>query len=202
MNWEQLPSEEIIEKTAENMRARNFNVRIVNTKEDALKELNLTIPEGSSIMNGSSTTLEEIGMIEKLQNENIWNNLHEPIFKEEDASARNKLYRESLLADYYMASPNAITEDGIIVAVDRTGSRTGAFPFAAKHLVLVSGTNKITKDLNSAMQRIREYVLPLEDKRAQKAYGTGSEIGKWVIMEKEVNPDRVIVILVKDKLGF
>ena len=52
------------------------------------------------------------------------------------------------------------------------------------------------------MRRIREYALPLENERAQLAYGQGSFIGKELIFYREYLPDRVHVILVKEKLGF
>ena len=47
-----------------------------------------------------------------------------------------------------------------------------------------------------------EYVLPLEDARAQKVYGMGSNVSKILIVNKEIAPQRITVILVKEKLGF
>ena len=52
------------------------------------------------------------------------------------------------------------------------------------------------------MKRIQQYVLPLEKIRAKKAYGITSEIGKWVIIEKEVQDQRIHLILVNESLGF
>lgn len=43
---------------------------------------------------------------------------------------------------------------------------------------------------------------PLEDLRAREAYGIGSGINKVLIVNREVVPGRITVILVKEKLGF
>jgi hypothetical protein len=113
------------------------------------------------------------------------------------------LRRKSLTdADYFLASINAITEDGRLIAVDATGSRVGAFPFAAKKIILVAGEQKIVTDLEAGMKRIKEYVFPLENERMKKSYGMGSTFGKWVIIEREFIPQRITLILVKEKLGF
>jgi len=52
------------------------------------------------------------------------------------------------------------------------------------------------------MRRVREYVYPLEDARAKKAYGTSTAFGKWVIIENEFQKDRISIVLVKEVLGF
>ena len=88
------------------------------------------------------------------------------------------------------------------MACDASGSRGTAYPFAAKNLILVAGVQKITTTLDEAMKRVREYVYPLEDERAKKAYGMSSTTGKWVIIEREIIPNRTTLILVKEKLGF
>jgi len=52
------------------------------------------------------------------------------------------------------------------------------------------------------MRCVREYVFLLEDERAKSAYGTGSNFGKWVIIENEFQKDRISIVLVKEVLGF
>jgi hypothetical protein len=52
------------------------------------------------------------------------------------------------------------------------------------------------------MKRIKEYVYPLEDERAKRVYGMSSTMGKWVILEREIIPNRTTLILVKERLGF
>lgn len=188
---------------AEKMKLRNFEAVVAKDKQEALSLLQESIPSGAEVMTASSTTLKEIGFVDYLaSSESDFVSLQNKINQENDESKRQDLRRKSVTADYFVSSVNAVTEDGILVAVDATGSRTGAMPFAAKKLILVIGAQKISQDLNEAMQRIREHVFPLENARAMKAYGSGSMFGKWVIIEKEAMPSRIKVILVEEALGF
>lgn len=192
-----------LEILAENMKLRNFEAVVAKNKQEALSFLQESIPSGAEVMTASSTTLKEIGFMDYLSSsESKLVSLQNKINQENDESKRQDLRRKSVAADYFVSSVNAVTEDGLLVAVDATGSRTGAMPFAAKKLILVIGAQKITKDLDEAMKRIREHVFPLENERAMKAYGAGSMFGKWVIIEKEAMPSRIKVILVEEALGF
>lgn len=204
MDYTTIPNNDVIEQTKKSMTERGFVVEVVENKTAALEWLKTHIPQGSTIMNGSSTTLHEIGFTDYLKaDQHGWNNLHEKILEEKDWGKQGDLRRHAIVdADIFLASVNAIAQTGELVAVDQTGSRVGAFPFAAKKLILIVGAQKITSDFETAMQRIREYVFPLEDVRAQKAYGVGTAFGKWVIIEREKTPERIQIVLVKEKLGF
>jgi L-lactate utilization protein LutC len=132
-----------------------------------------------------------------------WNNLGEKVLAENDYGKQTDLRRHATAdADVFLASVNAVAETGELIAVDGTGSRVGAFPFVAKKLILVISTQKIMPTVEAAMKRIREYVRPLEDKRMMGVYGVGTLFGKWIIIEEERMPERIQVILVKEKLGF
>ena len=64
MDYETIPSKEIVEKTAAALKERNVEALIVDTKEQALEKIKELIPKGLSVMNGSSTTLEQIGFVD------------------------------------------------------------------------------------------------------------------------------------------
>lgn len=202
-SYDQTATDQVIEKTAQAMRDRGFVVEVVDDGAQALEWLQHNIPAGAEVMTGSSTTLNEIGFSEYLESgQHQWNNVHAQIQAEHDEAKRHELRRKSVTSEYFVASANALAETGEIVAADNSGSRVGAYPHGAEHLILVVGTQKIAPDLQSAMQRVREYVFPLEDKRAQKAYGINSSMSKWVILESEKSPNRTTVVLVKEKLGY
>lgn len=188
---------------AEQMNQRGFQTTVVKNKEEALKKLISLIPEKSEVMTGSSTTLNEIGFTEFLDTgKHSWKNLQKIVWSENDEKKRNKLRRQAIAAEYFVASVNAVSEDGQLVAVDATGSRVSAYPFAAEHLLFVVGKQKISANLEKALERVRTEVFPQENERAQAAYGAGSTFGKWVIIEREVMPNRIHVILVDEDLGF
>ena len=70
-------------------------------------------------------------------------------------------------------------------------------------VIFVAGAQKIVKNLDQGFKRIYEYVLPLESERAKKAYGIpGSAVNKILVVNKEIQPDRINLIIVNEVLGF
>ena len=198
-----MPNEKELEMVVEAIKSRGINVIVVENKKKALEKIKELIPRGAEVSNGSSTTLNEIGFIDYLKSgRHGWKNLHEEILKEKDVAKQMDLRRKLVTSEYFLGSVNAIAKTGELVACDASGSRVTAYPFAAKYLILVAGLQKITSSLDEAIKRIREYVYPLEDKRAKEAYGMNSTTGKWVIIEREIISNRTTLILVKERLGF
>jgi len=70
------------------------------------------------------------------------------------------------------------------------------------HVDLVVGTQKIVADLEEGFRRIEEYAFPLEDARAQAAYGIHSAVNKVLIINREITPGRITVVFVDEVLGF
>ena len=202
-DWDKILGDEELDEAVKNIESRGIKVIVVENKEEALEKLKSLIPKEASIANGSSTTLNEIGFVSYLQEgDHGWKNLHKEVLEEKDPARQAELRRKMVTADYFLGSVNAISKNGELVACDNSGSRVGAYHFAAKNLLLVAGCQKIADNLEGAMRRIKEYVFPLENERAKKAYGTGSNMSKWIIIEKEIIPHRITLILVKEKLGF
>jgi len=201
--WNRVPDGATIERTVEAVRARNINVILANTAEEGLRAVVDLIPEGGEVMYGSSTTLAEMGF-DRVAKENPkgWRDYHAVITAEDDAEKRHALRRKSVAADYYLSGVQAIAASGEVVGCDKTGSRMGAWPHAAAHLILVSGANKIVPTIDDALRRCREYCLPLENQRAQHVYGTGSYIGKHVILDKEDTDGRIALVLIRQQLGY
>lgn len=184
MDYSKVPNIETIEKTIYELKNHGIDTILVDNKKQALEKILENVPTGSKIMNGSSTTLIQIGFSEMLRSGNHkWINLHKEILKETDKVKRSNLRRSSITnADYFLCSVNAITQDGKLVAVDASGSRVGALPFAAKNVLIIAGANKIVPDIEGAFDRIKNYVINLENERALKVYGVKSSLNKWIII--------------------
>lgn len=197
-------SNEQLQVLVAKLKDRNINTTLVESKDQVLDEVLKLIPSGATVMNGSSTTLIETGVVDYMKDEKPdFKNLHVDILKEQDYAKGSEMRRLATTADVFLGSVNAITEDGILVATDNTGSRVGAYLFSAKQLILVVGVNKVVGDLQDAFKHITEVVLPLESERAHKAYGVDrSYTNKWMIIEKENDPNRIHMILVNEHLGF
>jgi L-lactate utilization protein LutB len=198
-----LPDNETVEETVANLEANGFDVVVVDTAEEALETLQSRVPAGASVMNGHSTTLEEIGFEEYLsEGDHGWESLPEDIWSIDDDEKRQAARREAQTAEYFLGSVNAIAGTGELVAADRSGSRIGAYPFAAGNVVIVSGVNKIVPTLEEALDRLESVAYPLENERAKEAYGVESAIAKQLIFRQELDEGRTTVVLVREKLGY
>jgi L-lactate utilization protein LutC len=204
MNYELIPSKEIIEKTATALKNRGVEVIIVETKEQALEKVKELIPQGSSVMNASSTTLQQIGFTEYLKSgSHGWNNLHESILAEKDPAKQMELRMRGIFAQYFLGGVHAITEEGQTLIASGTGSQIAPYAFTAPNVIWVASTNKIVPTIEEGFKRIREYTFPLEDKRMKSVGYPGSFISKILVFEGERSPQhKITMIMVNEKLGF
>jgi len=103
--------------------------------------------------------------------------------------------------DYILGSAHAVTDSGEIVVGSGSGSQLGAYAYAADHVILVIGHQKLVRDLDEGLRRLREYSLPREFARMQAAGFPGSVLAKTLVLHHE-RGDRTMVILVPETLGF
>jgi hypothetical protein len=104
--------------------------------------------------------------------------------------------------DFMLGSVSAVTEDGILVAASATASQLGPYAAGGGKVILVVGSQKIVANLDAALMRIREYVLPWEDAQVRPAVPTGSFVGKILMIEREWVAGRIEVILVRQPVGI
>ena len=202
MDWNTIASDDTIERTTEALRQRNFQVLVVGDKTEALDKLKELIPVGASVMTGSSTTLDQIGFTDYLiSRKHPYHNLKSDILAEKDRQKQSELRRQSILADYYLGSVQAIAETGQVVNCDATGTRTGPYAYGPHKVIWVASVNKITQDLEQALRRMWEHCVPLEDQRMKSLGYPGTTVTRILIYEK-ADPNRITLILVKEKLGF
>ncbi len=205
MQYNQLASNESIQATIGELAKHNIEAIVVETKADALEKIKTLIPSGVSVMNGSSTTLIEIGFVDYLkEGKHGWNNLHEGILAETDPAKQAQLRRASALSDYYLGSVHALSETGEFVVASNTASQLPHIVSTSPNLILVVGAQKIVPTISEAMKRLEEYVVPLENERSLKAYGAPTALNKIVIFKGEspYSSRKVRIIIVKETLGF
>ena len=205
MSYNTLASSDAVQKTLAALTERGFKPVSVNTKEDALAKIKELIPQGASVTNGSSQTLEQIGFVDYLKaGQHGWNNLHEAVLAEKDPQKQSRLRKESTIADVYLGSVHALSETGEMVIASASGSQLPSIVFNAKNLILVVGAQKITPSLEEAFKRLREYVFPLEDARMKSTGAPGSVMAKILLFEREpaFMGRNVHIILVNETLGF
>jgi len=199
-----LASDEQVYQTAAALKARGFNVEILDTAADALEKIKALIPSGASLMTGASETLQHIGLEATLiAKDHPWNNLKDEILAETDPARQAELRRRSILAPYYLGSVQAISQTGEIVIASASGSQIPAYAFSSPNVIWVAGIQKIVPTLEDALRRVREYSFVGEDEKWKALGYPGSLLAKILILEHE-SPRmgrNVTLILVRESVG-
>src|SRR5580704_8609267 len=116
MDYTKLASQETIDATVAALKERGVEAIVVATKEEALAKIKELIPQGVSVMNGSSKTLEAVGFVEYLKSgTHGWNNLHAGIAAEKDPAKQAALRKQASLSDFYLGSVHALAQTGEFV---------------------------------------------------------------------------------------
>ena len=211
-----------ITKTIENLKKNNIETFLVKTAEEA-RELALSmIPEGAVCASGGSVTLKECGIIDAIKEGNYtYLDRNDPALSAEE---REEMVMRAQTCDVYLSSSNAVTEDGELYNVDGNSNRVSNLLFGPKSVIFVAGTNKIVKDLDEAVIRVKTIAAPLNCKRlgcntycakegkcvslvagGNMPKGCNSDdriCVNYTVMSRQRKKDRVKLILVEEKLGY
>lgn len=201
----------LAEQVIKNLKSRQMEGHYVQTKEEALALALELIPEGSSISWGGSMSIKAIGLPEALHKGN-----YKVLDRDLCATPEEKaeMMHQALNCDYFLASCNAISEDGILVNIDGNANRVAAFAFGPKNVLLIVGMNKVVKSEEDAMSRARNEAAPINAQR----FGLDTPCSKNGMCYDCKSPDciccqilitrysrvakRIKVILVDENLGF
>ncbi len=204
MNWDNLAEEASISKTVEALKKNGVEAMVVENGVEAKKKVFEMLPEGAEVMNMSSVTLDTIGVSEEIISNEKYKAVKNELSKMDRNTHGMEMQKLGSAPEWSVGSVHAVTEDGKVIIASNTGSQLPAYAYGSAHVILVIGSQKIVKNMDDAMKRIYDYVLPLESVRLNKAYNisSGSYVSKVLIINREINPERVKVIFVKEKLGF
>ena len=124
------------------------------------------------------------------------------------------MYLKAFDCQYYLASVNAMSEDGQMVNIDGNGNRVAAITWGPEHVILVVGLNKVCQDLDAAIKRARSTAAPVNMARFQlptpcQTDGTchnclsPDSICNYISIQRMSHPaHRHIVLLVGESLGY
>ena len=160
------------------------------------------IPDASPVHQGASQTLDALGITNEIEKSGRYAALRPRIWSMDRETEADEIRRLGAAPDVMLGSVHAVTETGSLLAASMSGSQLGPYVSGAGRVILVVGTQKIVSDLEEGLLRINEYAWRLEDARAQAAYGIRSAVNKVVIINREITPGRITVVLVDEVLGF
>lgn len=216
-----MPMSEQIEKTIKNLEKNNFKAFYVETKEEVVPLIKTLISNGESVSCGGSQSIAESGVFDLMQNGDY------------DFIDRRGLSGEELRQSYirafgcdtFFCSSNAVTENGELYNVDGNSNRVACIVYGPKQVIMVVGTNKIVKDIDEAIIRVKQQAAPPNALRLQESTPC-NKLGKcvsllkenpsicdgcagdnrmccnYVISAKQRHKDRIKIILVNEKLGY
>src|SRR2546426_12815846 len=160
------------------------------------------IPDASSVHQGASQTLDVLGITNEIEKSGHYAALRPRIWSLDRETEAHEIRRLGAAPDVMLGSVHAVTETGSLMAASMSGSQLGPYVSGAGWVILVVGAQKVVADVNEGLRRINEYALLLEDARAQAAYGIHSGVNKILIINRDVNPGRITVVLVDEAIGF
>lgn len=176
-------------------------LRAANAIEAKQMVLDL-IPDGSQVHHGASKSLEMAGIVDAIEKSGRYEPLRPRIWSMDRKTQGDEIRRLGAAPDVMLGSVHAVTETGSLITASMGGGQLGPYASGAGRVILVVGTQKIVTDLEEGFRRVNEYALPLEDARAQLAYGIRSAVNKVLIVNREVVPGRITVVFVDEVLGF
>ncbi|MBE6471912.1 MAG: lactate utilization protein, partial [Coriobacteriaceae bacterium] len=152
-------NEMLAQKVIKGLKSRRMNGYYAANREEALAKALELIPEGSTINMGGCMSAREIGLFDAVKAGNY------NFVDRDDADDRRAAMLAAFDADVYLASANAITEDGIMVNIDGAANRIAALAFGPRKLVFIVGMNKVCPDVDSAIKRARNVAAPINAQR-------------------------------------
>lgn len=197
-----LASDEQIERTAHALEANGIHAVVAENGEEARRIFFELVPEGAEIFLGASVTLETLGITDVIDKSGRYEAVRPKMFAMNRETQGSEIRKLGGAPDYAAGSVHAVTEDGQVLIASNSGSQLGPYASGAGKVIWVVGAQKIVKDLDEGMKRIYEYDLPLETEHMRQLYNAGTGVNKVLIVNREIRPNRITMIIVTEELGF
>ncbi len=214
---------DIINKALDNMRKNNMASYFCESSAEALTLVKSLIKKGAVVSHGGSVSLAETGITRLLSNgEYNYLDRNAPGLTPEQVE---EIYINTFSADVFLTSANAITQNGELYNVDGNSNRVAAILYGPKSVIVVAGFNKIVKDIDEAVLRVKNIAAPKNTVRLdcdtycakeQKCLSLNKSNSlipdgcmseqriccNYVISARQRKKDRIKVIIVGERLGY
>lgn len=210
-----------INKVMENLEKNGIKPYFVQTREEVVPLVKTLIKKGESVSNGGSQSLKETGVMDLL-------NCGDYDFIDRTGLEGEELrqaYIRAFGCDTFFCSSNAVTENGELYNVDGNSNRVACIVYGPRQVIMVVGVNKIVKDINEAINRVKTVAAPantvrLSCKTPCQATGKCVSLNKesplicdgcaseqrvccnYVVSAKQRHKDRIKIIIVNENLGY
>ena len=212
-----------IDKTMANLKRNKMEAYFCETSEEAKELVKTLINKGDTISSGGSVTLKQTGIYDIISSSdyNYLDRSREGITREEV----EEVYRKTFCADAFFTSTNALTENGELYNVDGNSNRVAAILYGPKSVVVICGVNKLVKNIDEAIYRVKTKAAPPNTVRlgidtycAKKGQcvslnkenpelcegcrGDGRICCNYVVCAQQRHVNRIKVVIVNEELGY
>ncbi len=201
-------NEKLAQKLIKALKSRNITGYYAATREEALARALEIIPAGASVTMGGCMSAFQIGLVDALKE-----GPYDFVDRDEIADKRAAMLA-AYDADVFLASCNAMTEDGVLVNIDGNSNRVSAIAQGPRTVLFIVGMNKICDDIDGAIKRARNVAAPINAQRFDidtpcKRTGACANCKSadticcnFLITRYSKHPGRMHLILVNEQLGF
>lgn len=217
-------NEATLNRVTESLKCNNMQPFFCKTGKEAAELVNKLIASGSTVANGGSETLKEIGVIEMLKSRGDINYLDRGAVGITPQQA-NEICQKAFFSDTYLMSTNALTLNGELYNVDGNSNRVAALLYGPKSVIVVCGVNKIVDNIDEAIKRVKTVAAPKNTLRLHTGSycestgrcvslesdhsfmcdgckGNGRICCNYVVSACQRHKDRIKVIIVDEQLGY
>lgn len=212
-----------IEKTITNLKRNRMDAYYCETKEEACDLVKTLINKGDVISSGGSVTLKQTGVYDIITSGDYkYLDRSVPGLTREEIE---EVYRKTFCADAYFTSSNAVTENGELYNVDGNSNRVAAILYGPKSVVVVCGVNKIVKNIDEAVERVKTMAAPQNTVRlecdtycakegkcvslnkdnaelCEGCHGDGRICCNYVVCAQQRHVGRIKVIIIGEEYGY
>lgn len=211
MSPKEIANQNLANTIIKNMAKKNMEGYYCATSAEAVEKALSLMPEGASVTWGGSMTLTECGLMDALKTAN-----YELIDRDTAKTPEDSrlMYAKQVMADYYLMSSNAITIDGELLNIDGRANRVSCLCWGPQNVIIIAGMNKVCSDVESAVQRVRNFAAPPNCVRLNRntpctqtgkcgdCYSPDCICSQVLITRRSSTPNRIKVILVGEELGY
>lgn len=197
-----------------NFKRRNIEAIYFDDCKPAVEYICSLIPDGAMVSLAGSESILQSGLVDALRKMNI--GLLDRYLDGISKAEVDEMRKKGMTADILIASSNAVTADGKLVNQDGIGNRVAGMIFGPDKVILLVGMNKVVKTVDEAIARIKTIAAPLDSIRVgidtpcshlgfcqePHCFPPKRICSQLVIIEANMKPGRISVVLVGEELGF
>ncbi|MFH1368740.1 MAG: lactate utilization protein [Elusimicrobiota bacterium] len=200
-----------LKRVAEKLEKNGFKSYVIESGVKAKEKVLELVGPGESVGFGGSLTVKQLGLIDAFSERKQKLFTGKPGLKPEQTL---DIRKQALHSDVFIASPNALTQDGKLMFWDSIGNRAAGMIFGPKRVIAVAGVNKIVENELAGWQRMKTFANPVNAKRLSlqtpcTADGVCHDCDSVqricnirVILDKKPKHTEYHVILVPECLGY